>query len=88
VLSYSYTIMQNFRNEQDFFSLLSETADAQKDIIVGKIIQGVKEGDPVCMKILERALLDKKEEVGGKDKSKMPIPILGGLSVSVNDSDK
>lgn len=62
---------------EDFYSLLANTAEEDKERLVMSILQKVREGDSAALKILEKALLQKQNAgTDGRPIVFMPVELM------------
>ena len=69
--------IQSIPEDKDFYTLLAQTAEEDKERLVMSILSQVKNGDAAALKILEKALLQKQNTGSdGKPIVFMPIEIM------------
>lgn len=62
--------------DRDFFTLLAAAAEEDKERIVMSILAQVKAGDSTAFKMLEKALMQRQVDEGGRPIVFMPIEIM------------
>lgn len=66
-----------------FMEVLANATNSQKRELVQKLLLSIQlnKGDPAAWRIIEKALIETKP----KDEKNRPIPILGGITQTINE---